>query len=222
MTTTDQEPEHGDPEDAEVIRLLSEAVRRDRGYASFGQWPMDKGLAEYHGARVLLETLAEKSGQTVRSLTSNGQNDPPDCTAVMDDGSMIAVEITELVDQEMIAAHARRLRAERDGSPPGLDAAAPYAYARWTCEAVVSAIRKLLVRKDIAPEKRNGGPYSQYVILITTDEPAITLSVLQEVSQSEFQVEHIDRAFVLMSYEPVAGSSFPEGRPLVPLTLRRQ
>jgi hypothetical protein len=79
---------------AEIIRLLEENRKRDRGYESYGQWPLDKTVAELHHARILATALATIRGQPVTRLVSRGKGDPPDCCATMADGFRIGIELT--------------------------------------------------------------------------------------------------------------------------------
>jgi hypothetical protein len=86
----------------EALWLMRKAVDKQRGYADFFEYP-DKDVKEEGIARDLCESLAAAGTPLARpaDLVARGKgNDPPDCEARGIDGSRIAIEVTELVDQK--------------------------------------------------------------------------------------------------------------------------
>ena len=79
-------------EDAEILRLMREAIHKSRGYASYWEWKLDKQHPELHAARVLSRFLFRDQDYSVSSVT----NDPPD--AVVQLGTRrYGIEVTEIV-----------------------------------------------------------------------------------------------------------------------------
>lgn len=120
-------------------------------------------------------------------------NDPPDCEAINSSGARIGIEITELVDGTSIEK-ARRCQS--------------YNWKDWR-EDFVPSLGRLLHRKD-APAKLKGGPYSEYVLLIHTDEPWLDFDQARRaVSCHEFPATSlITSAYFMLSYCP-RGSEYP-------------
>lgn len=103
------------------------------------------------------------------------------------DGSRIGIEITELVDGRSVAA-------ARIGKP--------YDWKDWK-NALLPELQKILHRKD-NPTEIKGGPYSEYVLLIFSDEPWLEREYVER-SLAEHIFERtsvIGRAFLLLSYDP--------------------
>lgn len=205
----------------EVNRLLAENRLRDRGYASYGQWPSDKPLTERDAARVLMRTISASQGQEVSTVESRGRDDPPDCQAELSDGGSIGIELVELVSAELIQAHQLRERAVRKGREPSANAAQPGDV--WWCDEidVATELQRLIAKKDIPLKDRKGGPYDLYVVLITTDEYMVTPDLAKRVSEIAYTAQFIDGAYLLLSYNPGTEDLYPEGRPIFELQLMK-
>jgi hypothetical protein len=188
-------PEDHDPIDPELLALIEWAVDQKREYAGFWNWP-DREVAERGIARELLDGIAAGLGGKVRHLSSTGQgNDPPDCVAELDNGALVGIEVTELVDED----HA--------GGPP-------MNWATWTPDKFRALVAERITRKD-NPAYLKGGPYSKYLLVIHTDEPLLDSFRLREFLDgvSFGPCKLIDAAWILASYEP------PDGCPVIPVPL---
>lgn len=171
----------------ELLDKLKEAAQARREYAGFFSWhdrsPEGKALAECGAARDLFVALARfGKGQYEDPCPSGDQW--PDCEAIRSDGALVAIEVTELVDEQKL----------RSGAPP----------EPWSKDQLLEAIRNRLTAKD----RRAGGSYDEVILLIHTDEfyltPREVMGALQDVS---FQLElgNLHRAFLLLSYWPQLG-----------------
>lgn len=180
-----------------AIRELPEIIKLQRRHASFFEWP-DRERKELGLVELLFESM-QKKGECPYSNPKNFKPDPPDCTAEDEQGNLIGIELTELVDQESIE------RNERGGA----------VYRFWDAADLIEKIESLIKKKD---EKRfNGGPYKKIILLIFTDEndilPTEYIPFLQGVDFSK--KSQIDEVYFLFSYKP------GEGYPFVKLSLKR-
>lgn len=204
----------------EVLRLLELARNRGRGYADFWQWPPNKRMAEWHIAKTLLRFLTADGHDDVASLES-AERDPPDCVAILRNGLRVGIEVTELVNTKMVEAHANRMAAERRGKAPNpAKAIDPDRVALWGISELREAIIRAIGTKDVPAHE---GPYDQYLVVLHTDEDTITHSVVSDALLGlGIWTTHIDRAFVLLSYDPSVAERFPDGCPVVEVPLLRR
>jgi hypothetical protein len=180
------------PEDeAEIVALMRAARAKDRGYANYFGWSLDRDLEELHVAALFAESLENDGSLFFSQLRSRCRpNDPPDCEALLRDGARIAIEITELVDEAAIRAY---------------KAGAQYDWAEWGKTKFVRGISRAIAAKDARFPHLKGGPYEGgYVVIIHTDEPVLSFDVVTEyLSGHQFPTpKHIKRAFLLFGYDP--------------------
>jgi hypothetical protein len=180
------------PEDEkEIAALMRAALEKDRGYASFFGWPIDRDLEEWAVANILHEALLAKSASFFCGLKGRGRgNDPPDCEAADPNGRRVAIEVTELVSGKAIQAYKR---------------GETYEWADWSQEEFLSALSGLLVEKALRRVKLKEGPYDGgYVVIVYTDEPMLQVEKVRALLQGSAlsKPEGIDRAFLLLSYDP--------------------
>jgi hypothetical protein len=175
-------------DDREVGRLLREAARRRRGHADFFSWPPDRDLEEAYVVGHLASSAAESGRPLFQKILARGRpNDPPDVEAIDKEGRRVAIEVTELVDPDAI-------RAAKNGKPY---------WPEWTAESFRSRIRELLQGKARRRPVLKGGPYpGGYVVVIYTDEPELRPDVIASLLTEPFEITAVDRAFILLSYEP--------------------
>lgn len=184
----------------EFIDAIKANMRQHAGYFA---WPTDRTVEEIGVVQSLYESL-EKYGEiffhTYRSRGEN--NDPPDCEALTDEGERIALEVTELVDGESVAATKRK-----DDLP----------WELWTHSEAYELIQARIRKKD-SPLVVKGGPYSQYVLIIYCDEPRmLDYDLIEHIRTCEFgPTKLLDRVFFLMSYSP-----WEKSCPFVELMLSR-
>ncbi|MEQ1543821.1 hypothetical protein [Methyloglobulus sp.] len=165
-----------------------QAKQKKRGYSDFFAWPVDRQLEEWAIVDSLKESLEKADAGFFNSLVARGQgNDPPDCEAMLFEGGRLGIEVTELVDPVAIMAH-------KNG-----DSAQP---AQWNEIKLVKSISQRLEVKD-ASTNIKGGPYERYILVIHTDEPALSFDYTHSIL-SEYIFNYcalINRAFLLMSYD---------------------
>lgn len=173
--------------DDEVKRKIEHAALSQRPYAGYYDWP-EREIAEWGVAKRLCDVASGEPGFPLQSLQSRGRgNDPPDCEARDSSGRAVAVEVTELVSGEMIAA-ARRSNQVR--------------WAIWDASRLTSELQLRLTEKDAKQLK--GGPWSEYIVIIHTDEPALSIDQvdLWLASHRFNRPQKISRAFLLLSHDP--------------------
>jgi hypothetical protein len=174
--------------DVDWAVMAEEFKKNHRPHAGHFSWETDRALAEWGVFQEFTNALAHEGNLFFRDARHRGDgNDPPDCEAVSVDGERIGIEITELVDGRSIEA----ARLDK-----------PYDWKDWK-GALVPELQKLVHRKD-KPGGVNGGPYSQYVLLIFSDEPWLERDHVER-SRKEHSFDTaalITRAFLLLSYDP--------------------
>src|SRR5687768_5135336 len=85
---------------------MRKALKTARGYADLWQWSIDKSVAEVQIVRELMNHLVVTEPELAGTL-SPIKNDPPDVVLETKYGRKIGIEVTELVDQEIVAEVAR-------------------------------------------------------------------------------------------------------------------
>ncbi len=189
-----------DDEMNELLKILREARQKARGYAGFFQWP-DRAREELGVAQELAKTLERQQKNFMYSVKTRGRGyDPPDCEALDSHANKIALEISELVDENAIRAAVRNLRSE-----PEERLAQEVVWADWGLQKFSDAVTRLLVAKDRRFDSLKGGPFiGGYVVVLYSDEPALHRSVVEQYLEvtTFTPVIHISRAFLLLSYDP--------------------
>jgi hypothetical protein len=191
-------------DDAEIARLIREAQRRRRGYADFFSWPLNRDVEEAHTAALLAASMEVSGTRFFEEIKGRGRgSDPPDVEAKDFSGRRIAFEVTELVDEDSI-------HAARRGNP--------YAWAEWTPAKFRARIQHLLSQKAAKATKLLDAPYEGgYIVLIYTDEPELKSEQIEQLlASTPFAAPELNRAFLLLSYEPLT-----EGYPYFELCLNR-
>lgn len=177
-----------DEEIGKAIAKMQEACDRARGYADFFDYPPDRDVAEVGVLESFAESLASDRAGFFTTLQGRGRgNDPPDCEALNLAGERIAIEVTELVSAEAIEA---------------TKASNVLYWREWDKLALLSRLKDALNAKDSKYPKLKGGPYpGGYVVVIHTDEPLLSTEFIHSaIDQQTFCVEHMSRAFLLLSH----------------------
>jgi len=200
----------------EVGRLLREAVRKSRGYATWWEYAPKRSLEEHGAAQTLLRYLARESMSGKLILPDR---DPPDLVLEREDGGRIGIEVTELVD-EAVVERFRYLSKNRDRQPtPGL---AFGESAEWPEERISDKLDEILFKKDrkLLNIRQN---FDAIVLAITTDEPEIDEPKASRViSAYQGSADSIDRAFLMLGYDPRADKEiFPDGCPIFEISLQK-
>jgi hypothetical protein len=144
-------------DDIDWAALADEFKLNHRPHAGHFSWETDRALAESGVLNEFTNALAHEDKLFFRDARHRGdENDPPDCEAVAADGGRVGIEITELV-------HGPSIQAARLGKS--------YDWKDWK-GALLPALEGLIRRKD-QPREIKGGPYSQYLLVIFSDEPGL-------------------------------------------------
>ena len=180
------------PDDREEVNEgIRAAMRRARGYADCFGWATNRDLEEQGVLTSLAESLEMSGRLFFSSISMRGRSqDPPDLEAKDHAGQRIAFEVTELVDGKAIEA---------------FKSGRVYDYAGWNQEKFLSTLGSLLIAKDSCFPNLKGTPYpGGYVVVVFTDEPALPRLTVESLllEHSFSNLPHIDRAFLLLSYDP--------------------
>lgn len=172
------------PNWSSLSRLIEASHRPHAGYFTFES---DKQLAEIGVAKELEKSLCRK-GEGFFTDVSKG-SDPPDCIAVDSMGNPVAIEVTELVDSDAI-------KAARNGKL--------YDFKDWQ-EDLIPTLESVIRRKDCA--KLNHETFSQYVLVIYTDEPCLDFELAKTILADHRFASTIliDKVYLLYSYIPWEG-----------------
>jgi hypothetical protein len=178
-------------EHAEVVRVMCDVRKRARGYAGFFGWGLDRDLEELGPVEELATALRKGGVVAFNNLHIRGRGqDPPDLEATDAVGQRVAIEVTELVDEDAI-------RAYKSGNQ--------CAIAEWDKNKFLAKLRALLSGKVARHSKLKGGPYpGGYVIVVFTDEPALQADDVHAFLTGEVFGELRDghRGYLLLSYSP--------------------
>jgi hypothetical protein len=163
---------------------LARPKRKKRRYARYWDWYI-KPLKEVGAVKDLLETM-QLRGEVAYHSAAIVEDDPPDCTVRDSRGSLIAVEVTELVSEQHV----------REAEQGGLE------YCEWEYDDVVQKIDAILREKD-AKDLR-GGPYYKTIVVIHTDEYTIQYDAYAPRLAAEdfLGFDQLDEAYLLFSFDP--------------------
>jgi len=125
---------------------------------------------ELGNVRTLLEYVGADDPLAAIRDVRPGKPDPPDAIGTRDDGALVALEVTELVDQEVTARNVRAARKTIGQDP--LERMKDTVQRVWDETGVIDAIQALLTEKD--GKRLHGGPFTEYVVVLHTDEMMLT------------------------------------------------
>ena len=170
---------------AEIVPKIVEALKKQKGYASFFDWP-NKATKEKGIVRDLLKAMEAKGEyHGVVKLKSN-KPDPPDCVGVVENGELVGFEVTELVDQETVRKNRQGKRTRK----------------KWTPNELLAKLREIVREKD--SKKYHGGSYSKIILVIHTDEPFVRSADCDSILRGQLvgQCRQITDGYLLLSYKP--------------------
>jgi hypothetical protein len=172
---------------------LREMLKRIRPHANFFDWPV-KATKEFRITVTLLDSVGEALAiESVRP----GYPDPPDVVGIQGDGSLVAIEVTELVDEEVIAHNVHTMR-ETEGED-FIERGKRLVYRDWDKPGLIEAVGALLSEKDV--KRLNGGPFARYVVALHTDEMALTHADADEWLRDHIfgGMRQVTEAYLLLS-----------------------
>jgi len=171
--------------DADVMPKIVAALNKQKGYASFFDWP-NKATKEKGIVCDLLEAMEAKGEQHGIVKVKSDQIDPPDCVGQTKDGELVGFEVTELVDQKTVEMNRRGV----------------HVFKEWPPDELIAKLKVLVRDKDA--KAYHGGPYSKIVLIIFTDEPLVRSADCESIlhGQSVGHCKQISEAFLLLSYRP--------------------
>lgn len=184
----------------DIVEIIRADIAVRRPYAQFFDWS-NKTIKELGVAQSWQWAVTRMNSPLLLSdiQPRARSEDPPDVEGLDDKGRRTAIEITELVSESAVRANLRAKAQGRSG-----------AFAVWTREEVIAALTDRLSTKAKRRSDLKGGPYpGGYVVVVHTDEPWLRAENIFD----DFLRNHvfgpfpeIDRAFLLISYEPrIAG-----------------
>jgi len=150
---------------------------------------------EMHVTQKLTELEPELHGAIV--TPGPDKNQAPDCVVTLPTGSVIAVEVMELVDQECC----------RDASKA--TSSCGYCYRSWGKEDIAHALVKAAKRKDVKDFYPPAGKgvdftYDAIYLLIYTDELDIEPDRIEAAIDliPQLELSKISKGYLLTSYSP--------------------
>ncbi len=154
-------------------------------------WDTNRDIEEWGIVNYLSESLASSGKAIFKSLKKRGRpNDPPDCEALDENDQRIAIEVTELVNEEAIKS---------------VKAGNKYDFANWDIIRFRKCLDSLIQRKDSHFNHLKNPPYNGgYFLVIFTDEPMLNRNQV-EVFLTGYAVnntQHLSKVFLLISYDP--------------------
>lgn len=205
-----------DPDWDAIGATMKDAIKRSRGHATWWEWAPVRRLGEHHVASVLSRFLFDEDA--VDTLTFPEQ-DPPDVVLTVA-GRRIGIEVTEIIDPNAVKT-ARFLKQKRDGWSAKDLATADWPWPEWTDDRLQEAIAAAISIKN---GKLTGAvaAYDELYLAVATDEPDIDVDkAARVVAGLEASTSNIDRAFLLLGYNPgVDKGTYPDGCPVLELALR--
>jgi hypothetical protein len=112
--------------------------------------------------------------------------DPPDFIAFDQNNARLAIELTELVDQQTVELN------EQENNY----------YRKWNDEDLINKIEYLIHEKD--GKSYHEGPYSKIILVIFTDEPTLSYKRCNQILNHHTftEVNQINETYLLFSYDP--------------------
>lgn len=194
-------------EEEDIVEMFKRWTQEGRGYADYWELGTEKrnprSAPEIHVAEALMHYLAAR-GEGGPGVLRLLETDPPDVVLSLQDGSRWGIECTEIVNARAVA----RQRAIKKGKT-----VAPALMGVYDCDTLKETLSELLASKNNKLRAARED-YSEILLAIYTDETMIEMplaeEVVQEISLDPF--ENIDRAFLILSYMPMASEADFPGR----------
>jgi hypothetical protein len=196
-------------ERANIAARLRDAVSKARGYADFFGWP-DRDVEEASVAKEVSDALLRIGVHSIHNLTLRGRgNDPPDCEAMDQNQDRIALELTELVDEE----HLKFMKSlPTDTAAISSEQAMRLVLgAEWTEDKFRAQVSKQLQKKNGRYPHLKDAPYpGGYWVVLYTDEPNLPAEIVKKYVSAitVTNATSISKAFLLLSYDP-SSSQYP-------------
>ncbi|WP_320007627.1 hypothetical protein [Maridesulfovibrio sp.] len=182
---------------------LMDMLKNDRGYASFFAPPINasskgKAIYELGVANDLIKSHIELQAVLPYMNPKISEADPPDCVA---EGN-IAIEITELVNEHAVGMNAR-IKQGRAGKNDFK------CYGDWNESLFKKQLLKIIAKKD--SRKLLGGPYTKYILIMSTDEFLLEYKTVKKWTQNmkPAVTNLLDRIYLLFSYKPQHIPAYP-------------
>jgi len=142
------------------------------------------------------------------------ENDPPDCECHYADGTVVAVEITELVDRRTIKRSEKLERSKKLGRSKQHLEVDDY---EWSAEALNRRLCEIVLTKEKKLKKRGSSLYARKILLIHSDESLVTVEAVQTVfNAGECTSDFFEDIFFIMPPQPRLGGGgvgIPEEEP---------
>ena len=173
-----------------VTEFVKDVKKQARKHASFFHYPRKyEKTKELSIALRFFEGLGTKEGIKFSNVKNGG--DPPDITAVSSSGDEIALELTELVNEDAINSqiHGKRNYFSK--------------LACWNESNAMLAVQNIINKKSNSLEVIQDD-YSTIILLIFTDEPKLPFTRVQKFVESHLWEipSNITEAYILFSFTP--------------------
>ncbi|MBC8210404.1 MAG: hypothetical protein H8E21_05000 [Gammaproteobacteria bacterium] len=171
--------------------LIEDVKKQIRKHASFFHYPRKyEKTKELSIAIRFFEGLRSLEGRKFRNI-KNG-DDPPDIMAFNSLGEKIALELTELVNEDAINSQIQGKRSYFSE------------VVSWDKDNTLDEIQNIINKKSKSLEAVYSDAYSAVFLLLFTDEPKLPFKrVNQFVNNHNWEIPlNINEAYILFSYTP--------------------
>lgn len=173
----------------ELIKLSLEKLKKlKRNHANFFDW-YDKPGKELGITNDFIVQVEKLENITFTNYELG--DDPPDIVLERDDGTRVGMEITELVNQEVIEKDIKKDPTYVEG------------YLSWDREKTIRNISLIIRKKDVLCE-RAVNKYEEIILLIHTDEPRLDSETLKSYIRDVDwpATKSVKKVYILIAYEP--------------------
>jgi len=178
----------------EIERELRDKLKKVRPHAGYFDWPT-KATKELG----IVEDLIDAVPGHLALIAVRRGPDPPDAVGEREGGGLVAIEVTELVDEKVTGHNVRAMRGSVGEDP--LKRMSKLLLRDWDKAGIVAAVGERLRAKDGVTLK--GGPYEEYVVALHTDEPMLSYADAVEWlgGQAFADMRQVTGAYLLFSYD---------------------
>jgi predicted nucleotidyltransferase len=166
----------------------------DPGTIDLGNWRPVNGFWAYRDKSVgepgAANEILKSAGFAIERLVGC-KSDPPDCEATI--GNRHAgIEVTELVHFKALK------RSLKIGKP---------IWFPWDQVTFAAALQCIIDRKETAVPRWQGGPYDRWMLVVHTDEPHLSQSVVGRFLEGKrFRARFFSDVVLGLSYDPTTAS----------------
>lgn len=182
----------GEDETAKELRTYVDQLRPFQGTRSTKRIHRDRDELDD------VERTLTAAGIQFIDLRHRGNQDPPDCEAVIR-GVRCGIEVTELVHERALRASIKSIKTKKGFVH----------HHEWTREEFLTELRGRIEEKDNPTDLKNG-PYKRYFLVIWTGEMHLTKEAIRDFLEGvSFSCSLITDASITLDYHPSSAAPYP-------------